>query len=68
MYCLFVRLSVCVQERLEDNDYVGMVAVLAHAYASRHGYDYVQVRFVGCLFAPLPNCSIHRPDPRLPSL
>lgn len=50
---------------------MGMVAVLVHAYALRHGYDYLQVVRCDVVVVPLsmlPHYSIHSPDPRLPSL
>ena len=32
-----------MKDRLDGNDYVGMIAVLAQQYATRHGYDYLQL-------------------------
>ena len=32
-----------MKDRLDNNDYVGMIAVLAQQYATRHGYDYLQL-------------------------
>jgi hypothetical protein len=32
-----------MKERLEDNDYVGMAAVLIEDYAKRHGYDFIKL-------------------------
>jgi hypothetical protein len=32
-----------MKDRLEDNDYVGMTAVLLEDYAQRHGYDFLKL-------------------------
>ena len=37
---------------------MGMVAVLAHAYASRHGYDYLQVRCGVCGVCGVVRCGV----------